>query len=226
MSDIISAIHDDMDDYEFLCEKYGERVRMKDFEPDCYGAHAKKLEKREQKETLKKQGKKVEIEIEVKLRVNEDVVCRLEKELRDPWDDDLWKRQENIIYRTGEGFVRFRRENGEVTLTIKGKRLPGKYNERPEAECELPRAFFETVLSNGVVGAILYEKQRASFDYEGCTVCLDNLDGQYFVEIEGARDKIEKSITSLRLNRFPRVRKDYSQIVEGMQKKDDKKNSN
>jgi adenylate cyclase class IV len=220
MTDIISAICDDIDNYVSLCAKYGHKVRSSENgSPDCYGAHAKKLERREKGEVEKKKGNGVPIETEVKLRVNEDVICRLEKELGCTWKSPSWERQENIIYRSGEGFVRFRRERGEVTLTIKGKRLPGKYNERPEIECELPREFFDQIWKSKETGAVVYEKQRASFDYNGCTVCLDNLYGKYFVEIEGKRDRIEKSIVGLRLKGFPRVRKDYAQIVQEMLRK-------
>ena len=216
MSDLISAIYDDRERYTSLCEKFGEKVRWnKNSDPDCYGLHAKKLEKRAENERKRAEGKSVSIETEVKLRVNEDVICRLEKELGRPWREDNWKRQENVIYRTGEGFVRVRREDGEVTLTIKGKRLPGDYNERPEVECGLPLAFFDQVLKSASDGAIIYEKKRASYDYNGCTVCLDNLKGQYFVEIEGEKDRIDKNIVSLRLEGFPRLKEDYAQIVSG-----------
>lgn len=59
MSDSLSAIDDDMDFYIHLCNKYKEKpkymftsqgVRL----PDCYGKHAKKLEKRLRKEQNKK----------------------------------------------------------------------------------------------------------------------------------------------------------------------------
>lgn len=54
MSDIISAINDDMEEYESLCKRYGEKPR---YSPDsrgyplldCYGKHAEALkEKRDQ----------------------------------------------------------------------------------------------------------------------------------------------------------------------------------
>ena len=48
MSDMIKAIHDDMEEYRDLCRKYGEEVRMLRGEPDCYGQHAKKLKKLEE----------------------------------------------------------------------------------------------------------------------------------------------------------------------------------
>jgi len=51
MGSILSAIHDDIGDYEFLCEHYGEEVQTKPTAngtmlPNCYGAHAKILKKR------------------------------------------------------------------------------------------------------------------------------------------------------------------------------------
>jgi hypothetical protein len=42
----MSAIHDDIKEYEALCKKYGESVQYKAGSPDCYGAHAADLEKR------------------------------------------------------------------------------------------------------------------------------------------------------------------------------------
>lgn len=45
MSDILSAIAEDIKKYEELCERYGEEVRMKDGSPDCYGEHANELRK-------------------------------------------------------------------------------------------------------------------------------------------------------------------------------------
>lgn len=52
MSDICSAIHDDIQDYIRLCSKYGETVKYTDScrTEDCYGNHADKLRKRERSE--------------------------------------------------------------------------------------------------------------------------------------------------------------------------------
>lgn len=52
MGSIISAIHDDMDEYEALCEKYKEKP---EYIPDaygrmlldCYGSHAESLKRRQ-----------------------------------------------------------------------------------------------------------------------------------------------------------------------------------
>jgi hypothetical protein len=55
MGSILSAIHDDIGDYEDLCRKYGEEVQTTPVAngqrlPDCYGAHAKALEERQRRE--------------------------------------------------------------------------------------------------------------------------------------------------------------------------------
>jgi len=162
-----------------------------------------------------KTNNRVPIEIEVKLLINKDVIKRLEKKLGCFGGISKWKKQENIVYRTENGFIRFRREDEAVTLTIKGKRLPGEYNERSEIEREIPIDFFDYVLKYVSNDAVVYEKQRASYNYNGCVVCLDNLNGQYFVEIEGTRELIDKNIVNLRLKEFPKIKKDYAQIVAG-----------
>lgn len=46
MSDSFSKIADDIDDYEFLCKRYGEPVLHSGGSPDCYGQHARDLMKR------------------------------------------------------------------------------------------------------------------------------------------------------------------------------------
>ncbi len=51
MSDILSAIHDDMNEYEYLCRQYGEEIqktpdRWGNMLVDCYGQHASDLKAR------------------------------------------------------------------------------------------------------------------------------------------------------------------------------------
>ena len=55
MGSIISAIHDDIEEYKSLCKKYGEQVQYsKDAygysTPDCYSKHATELRARSWKE--------------------------------------------------------------------------------------------------------------------------------------------------------------------------------
>jgi hypothetical protein len=47
MSDLLSAIYDDIEDYKRLCKKYKEEPQFHDGTIECYGAHAKALEDRE-----------------------------------------------------------------------------------------------------------------------------------------------------------------------------------
>ena len=60
MGCILNAIDDDIEDYEILCEKFGDKVQYKTGEsynfgcgwssthssPDCYGKHCRKLKER------------------------------------------------------------------------------------------------------------------------------------------------------------------------------------
>jgi len=42
----MSAIRDDIEDYEALCGRYGEEVRYSHGSADCYGKHADSLKER------------------------------------------------------------------------------------------------------------------------------------------------------------------------------------
>ncbi len=59
MGNILSAIQDDIKEYEYLCRKYKEEVQTK-FDaygnrgPDCYGSHAQELKNRLQEESQPK----------------------------------------------------------------------------------------------------------------------------------------------------------------------------
>lgn len=50
MGSIMSAIEDEMVEYERRCEKYGEKVVYTTGGPDCYGTHALQLKDRERAE--------------------------------------------------------------------------------------------------------------------------------------------------------------------------------
>lgn len=52
MSDICSAIHDDIKEYVRLCAKYNENVVWSHGSEDCYGSHAKLLKEREKQEEV------------------------------------------------------------------------------------------------------------------------------------------------------------------------------
>lgn len=51
MTDIASAVNDDIKEYMALCKKYNESVLYsEDGWPDCYGEHARKLQDRRREE--------------------------------------------------------------------------------------------------------------------------------------------------------------------------------
>lgn len=52
MGSIMSAISDDIDTYEGLCQQYGEKVQYTHGGPDCYGSHAADLKKRQAGESV------------------------------------------------------------------------------------------------------------------------------------------------------------------------------
>lgn len=221
MSDLMSRIHDDINDYLELCRRFGEKpVYSRDHSgPECYGAHARKLELRAERERRKAMGEKTPIETEIKLPVSEETIFGLEKKL----GRADWRTQENIIYQTSTGFVRLRTDGDKTTLTIKGKNSKGKYNQRTETECAIPRDFFYKILETAKKErAIVYEKQRASYFQGDCDICLDNLDGRYFVEIEGTRKDIARNISRLGLRGIKTEKRSYDEIVGG---KSDRKNS-
>lgn len=151
---------------------------------------------------------KSSIEVEVKIPVDEKIICRLEKFL----GKAEWVRQENIIYKNENGFVRFRREGDKTILTLKGKSLSGKYNTRPEIECEIPQGFFSAVSDFKSSGAVYYTKLRASYSLRDCTICLDKLEEKYFVEIEGEEKDITQNIEFLGLEGFPVEKRSYTEL--------------
>jgi len=62
MGSIMSAIRDDIEEYEALCAKYGEKVHYKPTAqgvqlPDCYGAHADAMKFRRNVEYSMSHGK-------------------------------------------------------------------------------------------------------------------------------------------------------------------------
>lgn len=50
MGNIFKAISDDIEEYEWLCRKYKEKVQNSHGSPDCYGEHASALKKRHYEE--------------------------------------------------------------------------------------------------------------------------------------------------------------------------------
>jgi len=91
------------------------------------------------------------------------------------------------------------RPTGEVTVTVtaKGPRRPGKLKIRDERECyaddaDAVAAVFELL---GLACTIRFEKRRATWTLDGCTVVVDELPHLgHFMEIEGPT---EDAVTQL-----------------------------
>ena len=148
------------------------------------------------------------IETEVKLPVDEKTICFLEKIL----GKAVWVRQENLVCTTATGMIRFRREGGKTILTLKGKTILGKYNQRPEIECEIPGEFFARISKFCPCETTYYEKLRASYSFGKCTVCLDKIDNKYFVEIEGKEKDITANIARLQLQGILNEKRSYTEL--------------
>lgn len=56
MGSIMSAISDDIEEYEALCKRYGEEVQYKHSGPDCYGKHKDELEWKLQQDKRAEEG--------------------------------------------------------------------------------------------------------------------------------------------------------------------------
>ena len=217
----LGGIEEDEKNYLKLCKRYGEKPEYHGPKGhktlDLLGATAQKLKLKEKREQLRK-GKEFP-EIEVKLPVDKETIIRLEKIL----GPAKWKLQENVIYRTPQGIIRFRKEGHgtrlkgyQTTLTIKGKNSVGQYNQRSEIERSIDDSLFEEVLCEAEKGgAVIYSKKRASYDSGNCIICLDNLDGKYFVEIEGQKRDIAKNISKLGLSGIKTEKRSYDEIVGG-----------
>lgn len=50
MGSLLGRIRDDIEEYEELCERYGEKPEYSYGSADCYGEHCKKLKERRDRE--------------------------------------------------------------------------------------------------------------------------------------------------------------------------------
>jgi predicted adenylyl cyclase CyaB len=127
--------------------------------------------------------------------------------------------QENILYKTSNGFVRIRTEGEKVLVTAKGRRLRGKYNSREEIEFEPDLEKDEVLKLFSIIGlgqGFYYTKKRANYTLDNCIVSLDILnDDQRYVEIEGSNKGIQRVIEKLGLADKEIERRSYLEILDG-----------
>ena len=161
------------------------------------------------------------LETEAKIEVDYEIIQKVSEIIGKP----RWNIQRNYIYKFDGGILRIRYENGRSFLTAKGKGLDCEYNKRPEIECEIPAGFFKAFskLRTFLGNPFYYEKSRASASHRNCTVCLDNLEGRYFIEIEGIEEDIKVSIGELGLRSYPIEKRSYLEILMEEKRADEKK---
>lgn len=152
------------------------------------------------------------LETEVKIEIDRE---RKVKEIYEAIGRPSWDVQRNYLFAFGESFLRIRHEAGKAFLTSKGKDSGGVYNQRPEIECEIPTEFFMgfSKLAGLNGNPRYYEKSRASAEFMGCQVCLDNFSGTHYLEVEGQERDITKVIEKFGLQEFPIEKRSYLELL-------------
>lgn len=110
-----------------------------------------------------------------------------------------------LTLRRGSRLLRLRRAGRTVTLTFKGRPLPGPHKNREELETRLPDAArFAAILARlGFHAVFRYEKYRTEFRMEpGGLAMLDETPIGVYVELEGPPAWIDR--TARRMGFTPR----------------------
>ena len=148
--------------------------------------------------------------------------------------------EENIFYKTPEGFLRLRKYCGNILVTYKGNRIESeKMNSREEIEFEdyLPKDFDKLrtfFLRLGLKKDFEYTKQRSIYRFDqgifgahDCAVSFDILPNEdKYIEIEelisdGIHDAssdgktIDNVVLRLGLQKHPLEKRNYLDIVRG-----------
>lgn len=156
-------------------------------------------------------------EREVKIRVDSVKLEEITGFLRNP----EYFSQENIIYQNSVGFLRLRKEKGHAVITYKGPRRNDKVGSREETEISVQgednfkvlRQIFEKM---GLAETFYYNKLRACFDFGPCSICLDQVRGGDYIEIEGRCERdIVKAMKFFNLNEKDIEKRSYQEILGG-----------
>ncbi len=157
------------------------------------------------------------IETEIKIEIDRENKFR---EIYVALGSPDWSIQRNYIFEFGGNILRLRYEDlsGNAFMTAKGKDAGVRFNERPEFECPIPGDFFINFarLRKTSNPPSYYEKSRASAKFMGCTVCLDNFFGTYYLEVEGSEKDIPNVIKRFGLEEFPIEKRSYAQMLGEM----------
>lgn len=171
-------------------------------------------------------------EIEAKIQV-EDLTAAVERLnavgaefLHTVTETDTYLDDHKKLKRQGCG-LRIRRQQAANTqkalVTFKGAKVESRYKSRPEYEMEIgsPETAELIFAGLGYMPRIVVSKTRRMWSVDGCTVCLDDVEGLgSFVEVEGGdEDCIETVLQKLQLADRPHVRKGYAEMLSKQHKK-------
>ncbi|MBP7708491.1 class IV adenylate cyclase [Candidatus Pacearchaeota archaeon] len=156
------------------------------------------------------------IENEVKIRLDEAEFVKV----IDLLGKSQFHTQTNSFFKVKKGFLRLREENNKLFLTFKGKKIESEFKACEETELELSKESKSTILrlleNLGLKFLFQYTKQRASYYFSDCVVCLDILEnGKKYIEIEGNNESIKEKINSLNLNLKNIEEKSYFKMHRG-----------
>ena len=105
----------------------------------------------------------------------------------------------------------------EIILTYKGAKQAGKFKSRKEIEVTVNNfdAMAELLAELGYERTIEFEKKRSLWVFQGCEVCLDELEQLgSFVEVEGADENTINSVLErLGLAESEHISKTYSKMI-------------
>ncbi len=134
--------------------------------------------------------------------------------------------EDNLCFDTPDGqlqqqgrLLRLRRDRRNVLTYKEPPVTPDTdFKVRQEYEIEVSdfaqaRAIIDKL---GFVPVLRYQKYRETFVYDGAEILLDETPCGAFVELEGARDKLERLIAALALDTSPRFTASYGEIFQAV----------
>ena len=172
------------------------------------------------------------IEVEKKYRLTADQFSSLERRLNEENAENRGRCFEtNILFSNAylkerDAFIRLRKTDEKSTLTFK-KSFSSDGGIKSKLEFETEVADFEAVSqivsSLGLKESIVYEKRRATWDFEGVEVVLDELPFGLFMEIEGdaeaigqAESRLEAGDLEIEHQTYPLLTLQHGTSVDGV----------
>lgn len=169
-------------------------------------------------------------EVEVKLPCPDlDAVRR---RLQDQGASQLAPRHDEVndLYDDGQhrlsargAVLRLRRARGRAILTYKGQaRFSEGVKTREERETDVSDpSELEAILAGlGLTRTFRYEKRREEWQFEGCTVALDETPIGRFVEVEGEPTAIRRAVVALGLDFAEAIPYSYTRLYLDRRGKD------